>query len=911
MEIYRSGNLFTYFGVISKARILPKRYPQPMITRAAVSFIAILTIGLAQAQLNVSTTMTPAQLVQNVLLGGGVSVSNITFNGVPSPATPQVGTGAFTTVNSNLGLDAGIILTSGLASSIGQAASEFSSDDNGWGSDPDLLAITTSGNTIHNKAVLEFDFIPTGDSLKFNYVFGSEEYPTFNCSANYNDVFGFFLSGPGITGPYTNNAINIALVPGTNLPVSIANIHGNQNANCPPANSQFYVDNAGGTTVVYNGFTTVLQARALVECGVTYHIKLAIGDAGDTSYDSGVFLQAGSFASTGQIIPMLTTGNAVVGVNDTTMFEGCGIIPFNFYRMGDTTNVDTINLIVGGTATPGVDYYPPLPTQIIYQPGDTMMTFPLTVPYDADGLETITINITQNIVCSGSQVVNDYTFYIDQYPLLEVETEDVNGLCGQTYEIGPDVSEGAGIYGYLWSTGETTPTITVSVDTTTTFYVTVTDTCSVPAVQDSITVFIPAYAPMGVTASPDTAIACLNNADISAISTVGGNGDYTYEWTQGGTVVGNNPTLNVPASDPVWYVITAYDGCMHSATDSVLVSTAPLPDIQILSWDTTVFCTGDSVVLFPLDVTGGNGVYTYTWTNDTGAVLSTADTLLVGVPTDANYTLNVYDQCGYSADSTFTTRYPRYQPFRIDLTPDSTICVGDSITLWARISGGSGVHTIDWEGWEWSDPKMTYSGDQDAAFTVDVLDRCGEFISAITNITVQHPEAKILIYNQGQDDWLFQAATYPYFVPVMIWDLGDGTRVKATSTTHSYVDLEDHWVFLHTVSEEGCKAVDSLLIKPPATLFFPNAFTPDGDGVNDMFGPVSSSVTEFHMLIFDRWGHVVFESEDINTQWDGTVMGGGLASTGVYVYKYRAKGHYFEANEKYGHVTLVRGSNGR
>lgn len=858
--------------------------------------------------------MTPAQLVQNVLLGGGVSVSNITYNGV-AVGTPQAGSGSFTTVSSNLGLDAGIILTSGLASSIAAPASDFSSDNNGTGSDPDLLSIISALNPTfpesNDRAVLEFDFIPTGDSVKFNYVFGSEEYPSFNCSPQYNDVFGFFISGPGISGPFTNNAMNIAVVPGTTLPVSIANIHGNQGGSCGPVNDQYYVDNQNGTTVVYNGFTTVLQARAQVECGQTYHIKLAICDAGDSSFDSGVFLEAGSFTSTGQIVPSLTTGNASISLNDSTMFEGCGIIPFNFFRMGDTTNVDTVNLVIGGTATPGVDYYPPLPTQIIYQPGDTLVTFPLTVPYDADGIETVTINIVQNVVCSGTQVVSDYTFFIDQYPPLQVVTNDVSGTCNQAYDIGPVVTEGAGEYQYLWNTGETTPTINVSVDTTTTFYVTVTDTCSVPPVLDSITVFIPVYPPMVVTASPDTAIACLGNGDITVVNTVGGNEDYTYAWTHNGTLAGTGPILNVPASDPTWYVVVAVDGCLHTASDSVMVSTAPLPDIQILSWDSTVFCTGDSVLLLPLDVTGGNGEYTFTWSNDTGAVLSTADTLLVGVPVSASYTLSVHDQCGYSADSVFTTYIPHYPPFRIDLTGDSTICAGDSISLWANITGGSGVHTIDWEGWGWSDPKLKYSGDQDATFTVDVFDHCGEFISAVTHVTVQHPTAKILIYNQGQDDWLFQASTYPYTVPVMIWDLGDGTRVKATSVSHSYTDLEDHWVTLHTVSEEGCKASDSLLIKPPGTLFFPNAFTPDGDGINDVFFPVHSSVSEFNMVIFDRWGHVVFETDDINTAWDGKVNGGTDATSGVYVYKYRAKGNYYEANEKYGFVTLLRGSTGK
>lgn len=885
-----------------------------MNVRIIFSSLCFLSVGLIQAQLNVSSSLTPTQLIQDVLLGGGVSVTNITYNGVPV-ATAQAGSGSFTTVNSNLGLSAGIILSSGLASSIAAPASSFSSDPNGTGSDPDLLAIISQLNPINpqsnDRAVLEFDFIPTGDSVKFNYVFGSEEYPSFNCSPQYNDVFGFFISGPGFAGPFTNNAVNIAVVPGTTLPVSIANIHGDQGFNCAAVNAQYYVDNQNGTTVVYNGFTTILQARAQVECGQTYHIKLAICDAGDSSFDSGVFLEAGSFTSTGQIIPSLTTGNASISMNDSTMFEGCGIIPFNFFRMGDTTNVDTVNLVIGGTATPGVDYYPPIPAQLIYQPGDTLITIPLNVPYDADGIETITINITQNVVCSGMQVVNNYTFYIDQYSDLQVVTDDVSGVCDQAYDIGPQVTGGAGEYQYLWSTGDTTAMINVSVDTTTTFYVTVTDTCSVPAVMDSITVFIPVYLPMVVTASPDTALACLSSGDITVVNTVGGNGDYTYAWTSSGTLAGTGSTLNVPASDPTWYTVIAVDGCMHTASDSVLVSTAPLPDIQILSWDSTVFCTSDSLVLFPLNVTGGNGVYSFSWANDTGAVLSTADTLQVGVPSDASYTLSVHDQCGYSADSVFTTYIPHYPPFRINLTGDSTICAGDSIGLWAKVTGGSGVHIIDWEGWAWSDPKLEYSGDQDASFTVDVFDRCGEFISAVTNVTVQHPVAKILIYNQGQDDWLFQASTFPYIVPVMIWDLGDGTLVKATSVTHSYTDLEDHWVTLHTVSDEGCKAMDSLLIKPPGTLFFPNAFTPDGDGINDVFLPVYSSVSEFNMVIFDRWGHMVFETDDINTPWDGKVNGGTDATTGVYVYKYRAKGHYYEANEKYGFVTLLRGSNGR
>lgn len=876
----------------------------------------VLFTSLLQAQLNISTAFTPVQLVQNVLLGGGVTASNITYTGV------AVSRASFTSGTTNLGLAAGVILSTGDASTIGQDATNGVDPSNGGGSDNDLQVL--SGQNIYNAAILEFDFVPTGDSLKFKYVFASEEYPTFVCS-QYNDAFGFFLSGPGINGPYSGalNAKNIALVPGTTVPITINTINSGTPGtagtastctNADPnwqSNSIYYVDNANGSTVAFNGFTTVLTALAAVQCGQTYHIKLAIGNGSDQSLQSGVFLEAGSFTSTGQIVPTLQYIAGGLNMNDSTMYEGCGVIPLNFSRQGDTTNTDTVNLIIGGTATAGVDYYPPIPTQLIYHPGDTLITIPLTVPYDADGIETITINITQNVVCSGTQVVNDYTFYINQYPNLQVGTVDVNGACGQTYNIGPQVNGGTGLHHVLWTTGDTTPTITVSPDTTTTYYFTVIDTCSVPPVLDSITVFIPVYAPMAVSVGPDVAIACLGNANLTAITTTGGNGVYNFIWMKNGVVVGTNPTLNVPASDSVWYVVTAFDQCMHSATDSLQVSTIPLPGIQILSWDSTVFCIGDSVKLIPRGVTGGNAVYTYRWTSPSSQVLSTADTLWVHVPADSSYTLHVQDQCGYSADSVFTTRIPHYAPFRISLTGDTTICAGDSIALRALVTGGSGVYTMDWEGRSWSDPIYTYAGDQNDQFTVDVIDRCGAFISAVTHVAVEHAVAKILIYNQGQDDWLFQAATYPNYMPVMIWDLGDGTFVKATSTTHSYEDLEDHWVTLHTISAEGCKAMDSLLIKPPGTLFFPNAFTPDGDGINDDFGPVQSSVIEFHITIFDRWGHVVYDSDDINHRWNGTVNGGDPATSGVYVYKYRAKGHYYEANEKYGFVTLLRGSNGR
>lgn len=186
--------------------------------RSQLIGLALLGGIPAQAQLVVNNTLTPVQLVQDVLLGGGVTVSNIKYNGVLNPAAPVIGSGSFTSTGTNLGLPAGIILSTGQVQDAAGPATNFASNTNSTGSDPDLVTIS-GGGTVNDRAVLEFDFVPTGDTIKFRFVFASEEYPEYVCSS-FNDAFGFFLSGPGISGPFQNGAVNLALVPGGSIPIA-------------------------------------------------------------------------------------------------------------------------------------------------------------------------------------------------------------------------------------------------------------------------------------------------------------------------------------------------------------------------------------------------------------------------------------------------------------------------------------------------------------------------------------------------------------------------------------------------------------------------------------------------------------------------------------------------------------------
>ncbi len=254
---------------------------------------AILTYpcSFVYSQLVVSSVGTPQQLTQN-LFGGGVIISNVTLT------APGGSWGTFDGINSNIGLDSGIILTSGkIANAVGPNTSGSVGTLYYAPGDPDLTAL--SGSVTNDACVLEFDLQVTGDTLTFNYVFGSEEYPEFVDS--YNDIFAFLISGPGITGEQ-----NIAIVPGTTNPVSINNVNCQNNSPyyicndpydylCP--NSYNCPNNSNSTTVQYDGFTTVLTASIVLQPLQTYHLKLAIADAVDSGYDSGVFIEAGSLSS--------------------------------------------------------------------------------------------------------------------------------------------------------------------------------------------------------------------------------------------------------------------------------------------------------------------------------------------------------------------------------------------------------------------------------------------------------------------------------------------------------------------------------------------------------------------------------------------------------------------------------------
>ncbi len=528
---------------------------------------------ISKAQLTTSNAMTPAQLVQNVLLGTGITATNITYTGAP------LARGTFNGSTSNLGLATGVLLCTGhINNACGPNNNSSITNVNGLPGDADLNIITAPAVS-HDACILEFDFIPRSDTVKFRYIFGSEEYMEYVNSpplpATVNDGFGFFISGPGITGPFSNNAKNIALVPGTALPVTMYNLSLNNNG-------QYYFDNGDGAgtgtapdglTIQYDGFTVPLTAISAVQCGQTYHIKIAIGDAFDSSIDSGVFLEAGSFSSPEQIV---VTSNAFMAgqptINDTLLYEGCGKARIHFQRLGTACNLiypDTVYYTISGTATNGVDYTA-IGDSVLYASNIDTASILLNINPDAltEGNETVTLNVV------NSTPPASITFTIIDSPPLTVNLDpDATFSCPPaSMQITAATAGGTPPYQYSWVNATSSIfTATINPQQTSTYYVTVSDGCGNTA-TDSMHIIVTAYVPMQLTVSNDTAI-CYGDVVTLKTQLTGGRSNFTYNWTPGGS---SSDSLRVSPSNTTLYTVTVTDQCNQSVTGTVTVSTQPI-----------------------------------------------------------------------------------------------------------------------------------------------------------------------------------------------------------------------------------------------------------------------------------------------------------------------------------------------
>ncbi|MCB0576052.1 MAG: choice-of-anchor L domain-containing protein, partial [Saprospiraceae bacterium] len=627
-----------------------------------------------QEQMTVNTGIQPVDIVNAVATPATV----VTITGI-NCADGAYGTFSFPTDNNALGLDKGLILTSGDAQlSIGPNIAGFTGFNAGFEGDDDLDYLSQqqgNGQPSFDACVVELDVFVATNELSFEYVFGSDEYPEF-VNSNFNDIFAFLVSGPGITGdPGLGGAQNIAVLPNSNTFVQINSV--NNLVNWP-----YYRNNQGVQTlsdvIEYDGLTSdsfgikkSLTARTSVIPCNTYHLKLAISDRGDGNYDSGVFVSK---------IQGGTPDLAVQFASGIKYFiEDCSgnqdQLVISLSQPVDEATSFIVN--IGGTATLGTDYTLSIPDVITFQPGQTSLSFPIVPLADTltEGVENIVITLSNDFGC-GTVVYKVLTVEIADNVIVDVKGGDTLFVCaGATLQL-----EAEGATDYFWAPPGAVsnpfvpnPTITPTQD----IWLEVTGTIASCVDVDSVYVTI-VDPSIDVVALSDSNICLGNSVQLQAINNVNSTG---LVWSP--TTGLDDPSSPTPIASPTqtttYTASVSIAGCTVSDQITIQVDTLFFPTFT--TFDTTV-CQN-----YPVQLADSiSSTTVYQWSPTAGLSSDTISGPVALPDVTTTYTLVATSANGFCSQMESVNVNVIAADVDIEGDEYKEICLGDTLSLTALSS---------------------------------------------------------------------------------------------------------------------------------------------------------------------------------------------------------------------------------
>ncbi len=835
-----------------------------------------------------------AAVMANKLAGPGVVILNPVLTCISNAYGTFSG-------SSTLNFDSGIVLTSGQANTSGfstgvnGSSTLFASTGNGTGGDAQLSGLI-GGLATHDACILQFDFRPIGDTVKFDYVFGSEEYTSFTCS-DFNDVFGFFISGPGYGAP-----VNLAIIPGTSIPVCINSVNCGPTGGYPMSTCTamgpgspfcaYYVDNTGAT-LTYDGLTKTLTAIAHVTPCDTYHLKLGVADAFDDILDSGVFLKAGSLTSLSYNATSHGIDPADTSFGSQFCIRGCYPGMFVFTNTGSLSDSIIIHFNIGGTAVNGVDYTTIADSVIIpaHDSTDTVFIHGLT---SATGTKTVMLYILSAYSCGGAPVVID-SVALTIYDSLSVHiiTPDTTICIGQNVLI--NTTGGPGLV-YTWAPAGTlnsstllsptaTPTVTTSYTVTAVFPLS-----GCPPSSESMTISV--VTPATINVGPPIQTTCVGvPLQLGVIATPAGT--YEYNWTPSGYL--NSATIPNPIVTPLlqgdfeYVVSVTYPGGGCGVTDSFLLHVLP---------DSFTLVNPDTGICYPVGiyqiVAFGDTEFTYVWTPAAGVSDPNILTPTITPPGTTSYTVTAsYPGCPDLHHSiTYTV-----QSAKANIIPyDTTFCISWPVPI--QVIPIDTPFTLTWSpSAGLSDPTLlqpNFFSPVPGVFTY-VLTVTSSIGCVGTDTVTFRPQPPIAIaltpgnttipYGsslQLQASDLSPNPLFYYWVP----DNGTLSNPNINNPIVTPVDSVTTYT-VYGMDHYGCKdsATVTIYVDYPDNCI-PSAFTPNGDGLNDVFRLCNKLRFErlVDFRVFNRWGQLIYENtNDGQKGWDGT-LNGVVQDMGVYNY---------------------------
>lgn len=757
-------------------------------------------------------------LVRQVFIGGDCfDVTGVNYSG----GAEQIG--EFTNGITNVGFSSGVIMATGDINVAPGPNDQNGAGGGGAGGGDGDLATIASG-PMFDVAVIEFDFTPTQTPLTFDYVFASEEYCEYVNTA-FNDVFGFFISGPGIAGTQ-----NLAVIPMTNTPITINTVNHVTNSGLYVHNTPAGLDNCenGGVSgtlppaipatgpatqeLQYDGFTRKMTAVAQVIPCSTYHIKLAIADVGDGLYDSAVFLKAGSFSGGGNAsIDWLVDGQSDVD----EVVEGCGTVQILVDRLGaNTTAPLPVSFTITGTATSGADFSP-IPATIIIPAGQDQVLFPVNIVNDliAEGAETIILTLNSPCSCLHPQEILTILDYNQMVPAPDTVT-----ICGPsgTATVGVNMEGGVEPYTYQWSNGMTDQNITVFASNNTNYTVTITDACGKTKTAVARVILTPAPLAQLLPPAPQLCPGGTGTINVN----LSGHGPFEITYSINGGV--QNPisgitqipyplTINAPGLYQLVSVIDSF-GCPGTTAGAVNVTVSTLALSGVVSNAT---CSTSNNGSINTTVSGGQGPFHYHWAGPSN-IGDVADPVNI-LP--GNYTVTITDNIGCTNTQAFTLVSPPV--LALSSTMQGVNCYmpnGGSIDL--TVSGGTPNYTYLWSnGSTLQDPVNLANG----VYTVTVSDMngCTQTNSASVPGNFTPPLAAASVSQQltcavssipldGAGSSSGQGFGYH-------WTANPGNILSGNNTLAPVINQGGTYTLVVMDSTNGCTATASVVVTPNNT----------------------------------------------------------------------------------------------
>ncbi len=524
---------------------------------------------------------------------------------------------------------------------------------------------------------------------------------------------------------------------------------------------------------------------------------------------------------------------------------------------------------------------------------------PFTINYNQPGNYNISLQITQN-GCQSQ--ITTVSITNPQQLSLSLSKQDVSCFGLNDGLISSIVQGGTMPYNYLWNTGATVANLTQI--TAGNYQLTVTDAngCKV---FDNIIVNEPAKLSIDML---DSIAVCKDTTITITTSITGGTFPYSYLWNNGFT----SQNITVTPSQTTIYTLQVTDSKNCTATKSIKVYVFP-PIVLSASANIDSVCLGEKVTI-TTNASGGKPPYTYYVNN-----LQTSIPIHIYPSSSQSYQIMVKDGCNYSA----IVNIPIFVYPSPSINPSSNVIAGCA-PLTVQFNEGS------------PDEGQTYIwnfGDNSSAFSKNPLHTFknpGTYTITITTITQYGCQAVnvfpnwITVYPLPKARFLTDPTIATVIKPEVhfinistladsvMWFFGDGDSSKIYSPFHKYPAFQPqkYNVTLIVYTNKGCSdtTYGVVEVRDVYTFYAPSAFSPDGDGVNEVFRIYGHgiNVETFNMKIYDRWGEIVFETNDINLGWDGRIKNGQIAPVGTYTWIVRFKDEQNIVHEEYGKVNIIR-----